>query len=111
MWFPARMANVLSEQRRQQVVAPAWRVRGAGRHDRPALGAHLPLHRLEKIYAGEGLELARSTPCGWHEQLRGARRSAARGDVDGCPGRSLPVHRATGAWSRWPRWGVGIPQV
>ena len=31
---------------------------------------HLPLHRLEKIYAREGLELARSTLCGWHEQLR-----------------------------------------
>ena len=31
---------------------------------------NLPLHRLEKIYAREGLELARSTLCGWHEQLR-----------------------------------------
>jgi transposase len=31
---------------------------------------HLPLHRLEKIYAREGLELARSTLCGWHEQLK-----------------------------------------
>ncbi len=30
---------------------------------------HLPLNRLEKIYAREGLELARSTLCGWHEQL------------------------------------------
>lgn len=30
---------------------------------------HLPLHRMEKIYAREGLELARSTLCGWHEQL------------------------------------------
>ena len=30
---------------------------------------HLPLHRLERIYGREGLELARSTMCGWHEAL------------------------------------------
>lgn len=30
---------------------------------------HLPLHRLESIYAREGLELARSTMCGWHADL------------------------------------------
>ena len=30
---------------------------------------HLPLHRLERIYGREGLELARSTICGWHEVL------------------------------------------
>jgi transposase len=30
---------------------------------------HLPLHRLEQIYAREGLELARSTLCGWHAEL------------------------------------------
>jgi transposase len=30
---------------------------------------HLPLHRLEQIYARDGLELARSTMCGWHEAL------------------------------------------
>jgi transposase len=30
---------------------------------------HLPLHRLERIYGREGLELARSTICGWHEAL------------------------------------------
>jgi transposase len=30
---------------------------------------HLPLHRLERIYSREGLELARSTICGWHEAL------------------------------------------
>ncbi len=30
---------------------------------------HLPLHRLEGIYARDGLGLARSTMCGWHEQL------------------------------------------
>lgn len=30
---------------------------------------HLPLHRLEGIYAREGVLLSRSTMCGWHEQL------------------------------------------
>jgi len=30
---------------------------------------HLPLHRLERIYGREGLELARSTVCGWHGAL------------------------------------------
>lgn len=30
---------------------------------------HTPLHRLEKVYARDGIELARSTVCGWHIQL------------------------------------------
>jgi len=30
---------------------------------------HLPLHRLERIYGRDGLELARSTVCGWHLEL------------------------------------------
>ena len=30
---------------------------------------HLPLNRLEGIYARDGLELARSTICGWHFEL------------------------------------------
>ena len=30
---------------------------------------HLPLYRLERIWRREGLELARSTICGWHSQL------------------------------------------
>ena len=30
---------------------------------------HLPLHRLERIYGREGLELPRSTVCGWHAEL------------------------------------------
>lgn len=30
---------------------------------------HMPLHRLEGMYAREGLELARSTICGWHGAL------------------------------------------
>jgi transposase len=29
---------------------------------------HLPLNRLEGIYAREGIQIARSTMCGWHEQ-------------------------------------------
>ena len=30
---------------------------------------HMPLHRLEDLYARDGLELARSTMCGWHGAL------------------------------------------
>jgi len=30
---------------------------------------HLPLNRLESIFARDGLDIARSTMCGWHEQL------------------------------------------
>jgi len=30
---------------------------------------HLPLHRLERIYGREGLNLSRSTVCGWHMEL------------------------------------------
>jgi transposase len=30
---------------------------------------HLPLHRLSLMYARDGVVLARSTMCGWHEQL------------------------------------------
>lgn len=30
---------------------------------------HLPLNRLEDIYARDGIELARSTVCGWHGEL------------------------------------------
>jgi transposase len=30
---------------------------------------HLPLHRLESLYAREGVEIARSTICRWHETL------------------------------------------
>ena len=32
-------------------------------------GDHLPAHRLEKIYAREGLSLSRATICSWHIQL------------------------------------------
>lgn len=30
---------------------------------------HLPLNRLEDIYARDGLDLSRSTMCGWHTEL------------------------------------------
>lgn len=30
---------------------------------------HMPLHRLEDMYARDGVELARSTMCGWHGTL------------------------------------------
>ncbi len=32
---------------------------------------HLPLHRLERIYQRESLDLARSTICTWHQSLAG----------------------------------------
>ena len=32
---------------------------------------HLPFHRLQKIYAREGVELSKSTMCGWHKALHG----------------------------------------
>ncbi len=31
---------------------------------------HIPLNRMEDIYAREGLDLARSTICGWHFELK-----------------------------------------
>lgn len=31
---------------------------------------HIPLHRMEDVYAREGLDLARSTICGWHFELK-----------------------------------------
>lgn len=30
---------------------------------------HLPLHRLESIYARDGIEISRSTMCSWHARL------------------------------------------
>lgn len=30
---------------------------------------HTPLNRMEKIYARDGIDLSRSTICGWHSQL------------------------------------------
>jgi transposase len=30
---------------------------------------HMPLHRMERMYCREGLPLARSTICGWHQEL------------------------------------------
>lgn len=30
---------------------------------------HTPLHRLERIYGREGLPIARSTICGWHQEI------------------------------------------
>jgi transposase len=49
---------------------------------------HLPLHRQEKIYRREGLELSRSTLCGWHEKLAELARAvveAMRIDARGQP--------------------------
>lgn len=30
---------------------------------------HMPLHRMERMYGREGLPLARSTICGWHQEV------------------------------------------
>jgi transposase len=30
---------------------------------------HMPLHRMERMYGREGLFLARSTVCGWHQEV------------------------------------------
>ena len=38
---------------------------------------HMPLNRLEQMYAREGLALARSTMCGWHGARRTRRRREA----------------------------------
>jgi transposase len=49
---------------------------------------HLPLHRLERIYGREGLDLARSTMCGWHEALGGLVKSLVEAmwtDARGAP--------------------------
>lgn len=35
------------------------------------LGDHMPFHRLQKIYAREGVVLSKSTMCGWHKALHG----------------------------------------
>ena len=35
------------------------------------LGDHMPFHRLQKIYAREGVVLSKSTICGWHKALHG----------------------------------------
>ncbi len=48
---------------------------------------HLPLNRLEQIYAREGFELSRSTVCGWHNELSALLRpliAAMWADAHGC---------------------------
>lgn len=48
---------------------------------------HLPLSRMEQIYAREGFELSRSTVCGWHNELGARLRpliAAMWADAHGC---------------------------
>ena len=54
---------------------------------------HMPLNRLEDIYARDGLELARSTMCGWHGALAELRSAARRGDARRRLQAAVPVHR------------------
>jgi transposase-like protein len=61
---------------------------------------HLPLHRLEGIYACEGMELSRSTMCSWDEQLAPmAERlvAAMRDDAFTAP---TPARMRRGCWCR-----------
>ena len=55
---------------------------------------HLPLHRLEGIFVREGIDLARTTLCGW---VAGSRRSfkAGSGRIVGV----LTVQYRIGGWS------------
>jgi transposase len=57
---------------------------------------HLPLHRLEQIYKREGLELARSTICGWHAELAELVRSLVDAMWDDSRGSPYLCTDATG---------------
>jgi transposase len=77
---------------------------------------HLPLHRLERIYGREGLELARSTVCGWHEALAGlvkplvdAMWTDARGAPYLCTDATGVLVQARGKCRRGHFWVVIAP--
>jgi transposase len=57
---------------------------------------HLPLNRLEKTYARDGLELARSTICGWHAELSNLVRPLIRAMWDDALGAPYLCTDATG---------------
>jgi transposase len=61
---------------------------------------HQPLHRLEEIYRRDGLDLARSTMCGWHATLAELARpwSMPCGATPAVPRTSAPTRPAS--WSR-----------
>lgn len=69
---------------------------------------HIPLNRLEDVYGRDGIELARSTICGWHAELAELAKplvAAMRGDAFEQP--YLCVD-ATGVLVQQPekcRWG------
>ena len=53
---------------------------------------HMPLYRLERIYGREGLELARSTICGWHSELGRLVQAGGGCDVGRRADCAVPVH-------------------
>jgi transposase len=57
---------------------------------------HLPLHRMESIYAREGLPLARSTICRWHAELAGLLRSLVAAMAKDARGAAYLCMDATG---------------
>jgi transposase len=63
---------------------------------------HLPLHRLERIYGREGLELARSTICGWHEALGGLVKPLVEAMWADAPGAPYLCTDATGVLVQAP---------
>jgi len=82
---------------------------------------HLPLYRLESIYAREGLELARWTICGWHAELADLAKPVvdamwldARGspylctDATGVLVQAKEKCRSTGARRRRRRFALGV---
>jgi transposase len=69
---------------------------------------HLPLYRLESVYAREGLDLARSTMCGWHEELADLARPVVEAMWTDARGSPYLCTDSTGVLVQAPeecRWG------
>jgi hypothetical protein len=58
---------------------------------------HLPMHRLDDVYARYGIELARSTMRGWHGALAELAKPLGKCDARGCSDAPAPVHRCDGS--------------
>ncbi len=74
---------------------------------------HQPLHRLEGIYARDGLTLNRSTVCGWHEELADLARPLLEAMLADALRQPVPYTDATGpTYCRWrlrADGDVGLP--
>jgi transposase len=64
---------------------------------------HQPLTRLEGIYAREGLPLAKSTICTWHEQLAALAHGLVDAMFDDALTSPYLCTDATGVCWSWPR--------